>query len=179
MRHLGSILLSLVLAPIIWFGAGMGLSKFSEGLTNDPDYLAAFVGLIALGLAGLAYAALLLTRLSPVGTVLLGLALLGATMWLLLDRDSFTSTVPDSVLGVAGTGHGPAGGLAALLAVPLLATVFSPRRWRRYVFADPGSHPTLYGSPARYSPPPAYEPPTPAYPPVYDPDDTKPLPPGG
>jgi hypothetical protein len=179
MRHLGSVLLSMALAPIIWVGAGMGLSKFSEGVTGDSDYLAAFVGLIALGLAGLGYAALLLTRLSPVGPVLTGLAFFGATMWLLFGRSSFTSTMPDGVLGVAGAGHIPAAGLAALLAVPLLATVVSPRRWRRYDRVDAGTYPTVYGSPARHSPPATYPPPPPAYPPVYEPDDTKPLPPGG
>jgi hypothetical protein len=177
MRHLGSFVLAMVLAPVIWIGTGIGFSKFAEGLTDDPDYLAAFVGLMALGLAGACYALLLLTRLSPVGPVLTGLAYFGATLWALISLSSFTDVMPQNVIGVESAGFRPVAGTAALLAVPLIATVFSPRRWRRYDRADAGTYPTVYGSPR--ATPSTYTPPPPVYPPLYDPEDTKPLPPGG
>jgi len=173
MRHLGSLLLSMVLAPVIWIATGIGLSKFAEGLTADPDYLAAFVGMLAIGMAGAGYALLLLARLSPVGPVLTGFAFFGLTMWGLIGPTSFGNTLSRDVIGVANAGYLPAAGTAALLAVPLIVTVFSPRRWRRY---DRATYPSVYGSPR--ATPPTYNPPPP-YPPAYDPEDTKPLPPGG
>jgi hypothetical protein len=188
MRHLGSILLSLVLAPIIWLAAGVGLSKISEGFTTDPDYLAAFVGVLALGLAGLLYSVLMLARLSPLGPILAGLLYFGVSMWALANPESLANVLPQDILGVDGAGTAPAGGVAVLLAVPLLATVASPRRWRRYDRADAATHPTMYGSPASApsSPYPNY--PSPLPPPTYpgqpsyassaEPDDTRPLPPG-
>jgi len=187
MRHLGSFLLSMVLAAAIWITTGIGLSKFGEGLTDDPDYLAAFVGMVALGIAGGLYAVLMLVRLSPVGLVFAGLSFFGMTMWGLTAPSSFRDTVPRNLFGVADAGWIPSAGMAALLAVPLLATIASPRRWRRFPRPDPGTYPTVYGSPAPtpagYSAAPNY-PPAPAptglsYPPAYDPEDTKPLPPGG
>lgn len=147
MRHLGSVLLSLLFAPLIWLSTGVGVSKLAEGLTEDPDRFAAFTGLLAIGIAGLLYSLLVLSRLSPLGPVLVGLGFAGATLWALMARGSFRDTVPEHFLGVAGAGWLPSTGYAALLAVPLLATIFSPRRWRRYADqSDAGSHPTLYGS---------------------------------
>jgi hypothetical protein len=184
MRHLGSFLLSMVLAPAIWITTGIGLSKFGEGLTNDPDYLAAFVGMVALGIAGALLAVLIMVRLSPVGPVLAGLGYFGATMWGLSDPGSFQDMIPQDLFGVANAGWIPSAGVAALLAVPLIATIASPRRWRRYARPDAGTYPTVYGTPAAtpptFSAAPTYPTPPPVYPPpVYDPEDTKPLPPGG
>lgn len=153
MRHLGSFLLSLVFAPLIWVGTGIGLSKFAEGLTDDPDYLAAIVGLLGLGLAGLLLAVLMLMRLSPVGPVLVGLAYFGATAWALASPTTIDDVFPRNVVGVENAGLLPLGGTAALLAVPLIATVVSPRRWRRFDrLPDAGTHPTMYGTPQATSP---------------------------
>ncbi|HZN20257.1 MAG TPA: hypothetical protein VFB84_19010 [Micromonosporaceae bacterium] len=146
MRHFGSVLLSLVLAPLIWLSAGVGASKLAEGLADDPDRRSAFVGLVAIGVGGLLYSLLVLSRLSPLGPVLVGLAFGGATVWAVVAANSFRDMVPEDFLGVSGAGRLPASGYAALLAVPLLATIFSARRWRRYDYEpDEASQQTGYG----------------------------------
>ncbi|HET8684711.1 MAG TPA: hypothetical protein VFM54_23000 [Micromonosporaceae bacterium] len=145
MRHFGSVLLSLVLAPFIWLSAGVGASKLAEGLADDPDRRSAFVGLVAIGVGGLLYGLLVLSRLSPLGPVLVGLAFGGATVWAVVAASSFRDMVPEDFLGVSGAGRLPASGYAALLAVPLLATIFSPRRWRRYDHEPDDVSPAGYG----------------------------------
>ncbi|HET8660456.1 MAG TPA: hypothetical protein VFM55_15820 [Micromonosporaceae bacterium] len=145
MRHFGSVLLSLVLAPLIWLSAGVGAGKLAEGLADDPDRRSAFVGLVAIGVGGLLYGLLVLSRLSPLGPVLVGLAFGGATVWAVVAAGSFRDLVPEDFLGVSGAGRLPASGYAAMLAVPLLATIFSPRRWRRYDYEPEDSSQTGYG----------------------------------
>jgi hypothetical protein len=57
---------------------------------------------------------------------------------------------PDALLGVEGAFSRPVTAGAALLAVPLLATVFSPRRWR----SNPDSALPGYDAAPAYPPPP-------------------------
>jgi hypothetical protein len=150
MRHLGSIVLSLVLAPLIYLLAGVGLVKFAEANEGGTtlDFVPAVAALGALLLAGVCYAILSMTRLSPLGPTLAGLAFLAAGFWALIDPASLRDRVPPDVLGVEGAALLPAAGLTVLLSVPLLATALSSRRWRRY---DPAESPG-YG--AAYRPPP-------------------------
>ncbi len=152
MRHLGSIVLSLLLAPIIYALVGIGLVKVSDvpSHLSTSDYKAVSIGLAALLGAGLAYALLVMARLSPLGPVLAGLGYLAVTGWYIGSRSSFTRVVHADTLWVRGAALAPAGAVTALLTVPLLATIVSPRRWRRW--ANPPATP-------------GYPPPTaPAYP---------------
>jgi hypothetical protein len=183
MRHLGSLLLSVILAPVIWLLTGYGLSEYltDRGRGDDLRWELAFGG-AALLAAGVCYALLILPRLSPVGPVLAGLAFLGMVVWSTLDPyGSYLNTGLDEILGIANPLPYPAEGFAALLAVPLLATIFSPRRWRRYdrvpaLYAGQPTHhaenqagfptgsppfppPDPYGAPGPY--PPAWQPPQP------------------
>jgi len=77
-----------------------------------------------------------MARLSPVGPVLAGVAYLGLTLWALLSPSGFLSTMPARLFGVDDLLYVPVGFGTALLAVPLLLTVFSPRRWRRNAQPD-------------------------------------------
>ncbi len=151
MRHLVSIIVSLLVTPVVYVLTGVGLVKFGEasGSSGATKFTALTIALIALLVAGILYSLLVLARLSPLGLVLAGLALFSATMWAILSTDSFRDTVPGTVFGVRGAGWAPASGVAALLAVPLLATIASPRRWRRY--ATPGAAVASYSAAPSYS----------------------------
>jgi hypothetical protein len=145
MRHLGSLVLSLILAPAIWVLTGFGWVRYHLSLAGfDGDVTAPIVGLAALLAAGSLLAVLVMARLSPVGPGLAGLAFLAMTAWLAVDATSFHRIMPDLFLGTDSPTY-LAEGLAVPLAVPLLATVLSPRRWRRYDHV-----------PALYSPDPGY-----------------------
>jgi hypothetical protein len=173
-RHLGSIVLSLILAPVIYLLAGIGVVEAVENgsVAEHPDYVKVTIGILAIGAAGLLYCLLALTRISPVGPVLAALLYFAVSVWALFSYDSLGKLLPDSVLGVHRAADAPLNGIALLLGVPLLVTLLSPRRWRRY--AQPPAAPA---APVGYPPPPApYHPdypapvsPAPADPPV-DPD---------
>jgi hypothetical protein len=177
MRHLGSIVLSLILAPAIYLLAGIGLAEALENSTVvgvHLDRLKVTVGILALVGAGLLYCLLVLTRLSPIGPVLASLLYFTVSIWALFAYHSLGRVLPDPVLGVRGAADLPLNGVSLVLAVPLLLTVVSPRRWRRY--AQPPAPSTL-----NYPPPPApwqpsYQQPLdttiPLYPPPTDPDAT-------
>lgn len=183
MRHLGSLVLCLVLGPLIYLAAGYGITEYVDSQTDiarddAAGYLTMTVSAMALVLAAGVYTLLILARLSPVGTVLVGLALFGVAMWSMFEPGSFVDTMPRELLGVRGLTTAPAGPVSLLLSVPLLFTVFSPRRWRRWgspiaaVAPAPGyaQPPTPYGGTPSYGAPtsgsPSYHPP--AYgPPAY------------
>ncbi len=127
MRHLWSLALSLVLTPLIYISAGLSAVKFDGANGLEAS---AVVGLLAAFVAGALYALLVMGRLSPVGPIVAGLVYLGVTLWAVLNRDGFESVIPADLLGEEGVLHVPVGMGTALLAAPLLLTVFSPGRWR-------------------------------------------------
>jgi hypothetical protein len=180
MRHLLSFILALVLTPLIYISAGYSAVKFggsSDGA--NIEVVPATLGLVAAFVAGGLFALLVMARLSPIGPVFTGLVYLGITLWALIDLSGFHNTMPADLFGVSGLLHVPAPFGTALLAVPLLVTVFSPRRWRRS--AQPSASlyqaaPTYSTSPTSAAPmysttatsaaptyePPLYTPPAPA-----------------
>jgi hypothetical protein len=174
MRHLLSVLLSLVLAPLVYVASGFSAAKFGEANANGQiEVTPAALGLAAAVAAGGLYALLVMARLSPVGPALAGLLYLGSTVWALLSRGSFQDIVPADLFGVEGALHAPVGAGTTLLSIPLLLTVVSSRRWRRTAEPAPaapfdaapdyGDAPTLVSPPtygATAAPAPAYEPPS-------------------
>jgi len=170
MRHLLSVALALVLTPLIYIAAGLSAIKFGEANElGNIETVPALVGLFAAFVAGALYALLVMARLSPVGPVLAGVVYLGLTLWALLAPSGFLNTMPARLFGVDDLLYVPVGFGTALLAVPLLVTVFSPRRWRRD--AQPGAvayqaapaYPSAPGSAApSYDTSPSYETPAPA-----------------
>jgi hypothetical protein len=170
MRHLGSLLLSLVGGALIYVLIGIGLIKWTDGFDagDGKDWAAFGIGLAAMLGAGALYALLVLARLSPLGLVLLGLLFLAIPLWGFFDDSSFRDVMPRKIL-VDGAGWAAAKlPILVLAALPLLATIVSPRRWRRW-----GSAPAAVAPQPNYSPPPvapatstpAYQPPsaTPSY----------------
>jgi len=141
MRHLGSFLLAGVLAPIVYLLTGVGLSAFGQAAQRGVDErpLATVLALATLVVGGIVYAVLVMVRLSPVGPALAGFFFLGMPAWPLIDQDSYSRLLQDigtrfELLGVQIVGIDLVGssGLGVLLAVPLIATLASPRRWSRY-----------------------------------------------
>ena len=128
MRHLGSVVLTLLVAPLVLLLAGRGLTAFTDaagGSRTDP--LATAVALAALAAGGLLYAGLTVPPLSPLGPLVDRLPVGGVR----LDQAQVTA----------------AAAVAVLLALPLLLTVFSRRRWRGpepAVAYPPGHHPPLH-----------------------------------
>jgi hypothetical protein len=161
MRHLGSLVLSLVLAPLIWVLAGMGLVDFGAHLASgDSLGTDGLLGLAELIGAGVLLAVLLLSRLSPLGVGLAGLIFIGLSLWAAVDASSLIDAMPESVLGRDGALTIPAGGTGLLIGIPLVLSVLVPRRWRKHdrvtalYAATPGAQPpgaaygqSPYGSP--------------------------------
>jgi hypothetical protein len=67
----------------------------------------------------------------------------------MFDTSGFQDLMPGRLLGVRGAATSAAGPIAAVLAVPLLLTLFSARRWRRW-----GNPPAAVAPSPMYSPPP-------------------------
>jgi hypothetical protein len=155
MRHLGSLVLSLIIGVVSYVLAGIGIVKYveaQEDLAADRaiGYLPLVLAIALLVAAGGLYSVLVLSRLSPLGPVLLSFALFGVAMWSMFDVEGFDDVMPNGILGVDNALLAPAGPVSLLLSVPLLITVFSPRRWRRYAYPMAAVAP----SPG-YSPPPS------------------------
>jgi hypothetical protein len=196
-RHVVSVVLAPVLGVVVYILVGIAVARgVDPGGGWSVDHAIAVAA--ALG-AGAAYAAMLLPRWSPVGLILVGLGYLALTGWAYSDTSSFRDIVPSDILGSNYAGWIPASPLTAALAVPLLATVLSGRRWRRHPHratqvmrpayapppppppADPSGYPA-YGSggttvPLAYSDPVSVPPyPSPGPPPNYplmNPDQTQ------
>jgi hypothetical protein len=185
-RHLGSILFSLIVAPVIYLLIAVGVRYVVDdgSLAAHHDYVKATIGVLALLGAALLYCVLVLTRLSPVGPVLAGLAFLVVSAWIIFASSSFVNVMPIRFTGVSRQPVMPAGTEMLLLAVPLVLTVVSPRRWRRYgsvaapAAMGPVSYPAPPGYQAQYPPPAGYRPGPPATSPMDSAqqlDPTKPL----
>lgn len=133
MRHIGSFLLALVFAPAIFLLTGTGLSAFQTMWVNGGAPSAVLDAAVAAGallLASILYAVLTMLRLSPVGPFLAGLGMLGMSVWAAGWQQSYAETF--AMLDVHMGGAVGQSGLGLVLAVPLLATVVSPRRWRKH-----------------------------------------------
>jgi hypothetical protein len=131
MRHFLSVVLSIVLAPLIYVAAGLAAVKLDSAHINSSsiNWTAAEIGLAAGVIAGALYAVLVMARISPIGPLLAGLAYLGMTTWSFLNGTSFQNAFRYNIFGLHRVLIVPAGAGLLLLAIPLVATVFSRRRW--------------------------------------------------
>jgi hypothetical protein len=158
MRHLTSLIVAPIIAVGIYVLIGVANVKSATGLgqvdTNRTrGYFNLGVAVACLVIAGLLYSLLVLSRLSPLGTVLAGLALLGVGVWAWFDHQSFLDRMPSGIPGVRGAGHAGAGAITIALSVPLILTLFSPRRWRKYATPRPAGTPAPGAGPAYASSP--------------------------
>jgi hypothetical protein len=131
-RHLRSILYALVLAPAAWILTGTGLTDDLHGRARQYTGVESFTGLLLLLLAGAAYAILLFSPISPAGPALSGLVYLGVGVWALVAPSSYAGVWSAEVTKPGFDLSRPGYGLAVLLAVPLICTALSARRWARY-----------------------------------------------
>jgi len=134
MRHLGSLVLSIVLAPIIWALTGYGIGEVSRHVAvfGGEFTFRLAGGIIALVGAALMLAVLLLLRLSPVGPLVVGLTYIGVSFWALSDLASFSDALNYEVFGQGAATLNPATGIGLIVGVLLVLTALSPRRWRRH-----------------------------------------------
>jgi hypothetical protein len=159
MRHVLSLVLGVVLAPLIYVAALITAARLDDSVGSGGFAVReVLIGLGTAVVAGGLYAVLVMARISPVGPILAGVLYLGASVWALVDAPGVSRLLRDAVPSVPD-GGALIPGMTAFLAVPLLATIFSPRRWRRH--ADGG--PTGYNAAPDYPPPPdsaapAYQP---------------------
>jgi hypothetical protein len=163
-RHLGSVLLALLLTPLSFVLAGRGLGGLAEVASEAPraeqtDYFAIVTASAALGLAGLLLSLLAMARFSPIGPGLAGAGYLAVGVWALEDRDGLLETFPGWLVGLGDDRLTLAATVAPLVAVPLLVTLFIPRRWRGRERPEPVPR-AVYGT-KRYRPP-GYQAPAPA-----------------
>ncbi|GAA0532984.1 hypothetical protein GCM10010172_12260 [Paractinoplanes ferrugineus] len=132
MRHIRSIFYALVLAPAAWVLTGVGLTSDLTARGRDGFAVENFLGLLLLLLAGAAYGILVLGPISPAGPVAAGAFYLAITVWALLAPSAYADAWPPAVSKEGFDLSRPGFGLAALLAVPLLSTALSARRWQKY-----------------------------------------------
>lgn len=128
MRHLGSLLLGLISAPLLWILTGVGVVRFNRGI-HEEDFGQVALGAVLLTVAGLLVAVLLVSRISPIGPAVVGLFHLAMTAWAVLDFSSQLDLLPLFFLGTEFALTAPTGGMSAVLAVAMLATLVVPHRW--------------------------------------------------
>ncbi|GIE28866.1 hypothetical protein Ait01nite_019110 [Actinoplanes italicus] len=121
-----------MLAPCIWVLLAVG---FTDDLSSrGRDFFAAesISGLLLLIFSGILFSILAAGPVSPAGPVLAGAAYLGVTVWAFNAPASYASLWAPEVAKEGFDLSRPGYGLAAVLAVPLLGTALSARRWARY-----------------------------------------------
>jgi hypothetical protein len=109
-----------------------------------------------------------MARFAPLGPGLAGLGYLAVGIWALLDRGRLLDTVPGDLVGLDDERLLLSTAVAPLLAVPLLVTLFIPRRWSGRERpepvpppAEPWYPPPALDTPAFPAPPPIPPPPPP------------------
>ena len=144
MRHVWSLLVGVVVAPLAWLamcigqvGSGKEFTTYSE----TGDFVAGhFVRpFLLLVVAGLVLGVLACLRISPAGPVLVGAGYLatyaGLLIWPHGSYDLFAYTFHIGALGDQGHGDLTAPlttGTAPLVGAGLLVAVVSVKRWRRW-----------------------------------------------
>jgi hypothetical protein len=131
-RHFRSILYATVLAPAVWVLCGLGFTHDLIGRARDGGGVESLTGLLLLLSAGAAYSILLLAPISPAGPLLGGVVFFGVAVWAVLSPPTYASLWSAAVTKDTFDLSLPGYGLAVLLAVPLIATALSARRWERY-----------------------------------------------
>ncbi len=142
MRHLGSLLAGLLVAPVVWVLTGYAQVDLAHHLTGrDHAYPTSqfWPALLLLAVTGLILGLVASTRLSPVGPGVAGLFYLVATgYWLAVPRHIYRA-LPTSVAGEQGVLTRPLEtGIIPLLGGLLVVALFATTRWPRWTIEPPG-----------------------------------------
>jgi hypothetical protein len=147
MRHIGTVLAALVIAPLAWlllsFGQAASL-KAADGSANGGaihphDFLRPLLFLAA---AGILLGIIATLRFSPLGAVLTGIAYLGSYALLLAGPQRLLDSLPHNVslMGIHADATTPLKtGTAALAGAMMLIALVSGGRWRRWPGDEPSS----------------------------------------
>ncbi|PWK40898.1 hypothetical protein [Actinoplanes xinjiangensis] len=132
MRHLRSILYALVLAPCIWVLLAVGFTDDLSSRGREFFTAESVSGLLLLVFSGILFSILAAGPVSPAGPVLAGAVYLGVTIWAFNAPEAYAALWSPEVSKESFDLSRPGYGLAAVLAIPLLGTALSARRWARY-----------------------------------------------
>ena len=144
MRHLGTLIAAIVIAPAAWlllaYGQGQSVQAFADGQADGTLYSNDFVGpAVSLAAAGLLCGLLATLRFSPLGAVVTGLVYAASYLALLIDPRAVLDAFPDK-LSLAGRSLDPATplrtGTALVVGGLMLLGVVSVGRWRRWPSAN-------------------------------------------
>jgi hypothetical protein len=150
MRHLGSLLAGLLIAPAVWLllaiGQPQATATFTTWQNHNTYHTADLIGPVAyLAAGGLLLGLIASVRVSPLGPILAGTAY--AAMYGVLFVNPFwgLDRIPnriDAHFAVAHPRIPVTNGTLALLSFCLLASMISAKRWRRWPeAAAPGQEP--------------------------------------
>src|SRR3954451_4719686 len=140
MRHLGSLVAGILIAPVAWLLIALGQQKSStlvagwgaDNRFNTVDLIAPVAYLLG---AGVLLGLVATLRLSPVGPLVAGLALLAPAVSLFVSPLSTLDRMPHSV-GLGSLHIDPrvplVNGTLMVVGALLVMAVFSVERWRRW-----------------------------------------------
>nr|BFE65226.1 hypothetical protein GCM10020063_097520 [Dactylosporangium thailandense] len=145
MRHVGSLIAGMFIAPIAWLLIAIGQQQSAEtvakwverGAFDSVDLLVPAAYLLG---AGLLIGLIASLRISPVGPIVAGLALLATYVSLFIDPLSVMNSLPrDLAIGSLKVDlRLPiVNGTTAVLGLALLIAAFSVKRWRTWPTAVP------------------------------------------
>lgn len=140
MRHLGTLIAAVAIAPFAWvllaFGQDRSGQAFANAQSNGTLETGDFVRpILCLAAAGILFGLIGTLRFSPLGAVVTGIGYAGIYLALLVDPQGVVDLFPTAV-SVAGKQADPTTplrtGSTLLLGAMLLVAVVSVGRWRRW-----------------------------------------------
>ena len=145
MRHFGTVLAALVIAPLAWLLLAFGQAETLKSAAGRPDTAVIeshdfLQPLLFLAAAGVLLGVIATLRFSPLGAVLAGTAYLVSYTVLLIDPRGFLGFLPHDVsfLGFHADATTPLRtGTAAFAGAMMLIAVLSRGRWRRWPHDEP------------------------------------------
>lgn len=134
MRHLGSLIASIVIGIVAWIAVGWALAYLGPRAvtrTATQNWAGYWLPLLIMACAGLVIGIIAATRISPTGPLIVGLGYLVLQV-LYVTWPGFLGWLPSTLFGKTDVWTRPErNGMTALLGLVLLASVLSIRRWQR------------------------------------------------
>jgi hypothetical protein len=145
MRHVGSLIAGMLIAPIAWLLIALGQQKSTEtvakwverGAFDSVDLIAPAAYLLG---AGLIIGLIATLRVSPIGPIVAGIALLGLYVSLFIDPLGALDGLPADykLAGLTINLQLPiVNGTTAVLGLALLVAAASVKRWRAWPATAP------------------------------------------